>query len=458
MFTLHFRSRMVERRYTYDNMSKELSLIRLALFSAAMLYGVFSWLDYYMMPHDYLRIWYIRIVVCALLLVAFASTYGPAYFYRYSQIVLSFCMAICGIGIILMLAIAPSPVNEIYYAGLIMVVIYGAILVRLGFINSAVISLLLICAYQYVSIYVNPIPIHALIPNTFFLMLASMMGLFGGYIQELFVRRNWASTQMIMQGRELLAESQAANHAKSEFLAIVSHELRTPLNAIIGFSEFMKMEMFGPLGSDRYREYAVDIHKSGKHLLQIINDILDLSRAEANKLMLADEKINLQSITDSNLRMFRNLAAAEGIRLKFKSDSMPILKIDERLITQVFTNLLSNAIKFTGRGGEITVSIERGPGGACIMSVRDTGIGIAKENISKILEPFVQVENATSRHHDGLGLGLPLVKRIVDLHHGSLEIRSQLGEGTTVSVMIPKERIIAWETTTPAQEFLAAIR
>ena len=119
MFTLHFRNRMVERRYTYDNLSRELSLIRLALFSAAMLYGVFSWLDYYMMPHDYLRIWYIRLVVCGLLLAAFASTYGPSYYYRYSQFVLSFCMAICGIGIILMLAIAPSPVNEIYYAGLI---------------------------------------------------------------------------------------------------------------------------------------------------------------------------------------------------------------------------------------------------------------------------------------------------------------------------------------------------
>ena len=263
---------------------------------------------------------------------------------------------------------------------------------------------------------------------------------------------------MIMQGRELLAESQAANHAKSEFLAIVSHELRTPLNAIIGFSEFMKMEMFGPLGSDRYREYAQDIHKSGKHLLQIISDILDLSRAEANKLILADEEISLQSITDSNLRMFRNLAAAEGLRLKFKSDSMPILRVDERMITQVVTNLLSNAIKFTGRGGEITVSVTQGPEGACLLSVRDTGIGIAEENISKVLEPFVQVENATSRNHDGLGLGLPLVKRIVDLHDGSLEITSRIGEGTTVTVMIPKERVIAWETTNPTRELLSAIR
>jgi two-component system cell cycle sensor histidine kinase PleC len=307
------------------------------------------------------------------------------------------------------------------------------------------VSLSLIVSYEIVAIYINPIPLKALVANNAFLVMASLTGHFGSYVQEFFIRRNWASTQMLMRGRELLAESQAANHAKREFLAIVSHELRTPLNAIIGFSEFLKMEMFGPLGSERYKSYAKDIYDSGNHLLEIINDILDLSRAEANKLQLTEEDIPLQSILDSNLRMFRKTAASEGVRLKLISGPMPVLHVDERLMMQVFTNLLSNAIKFTEKGGEIIVSVNATDAGSCKITVSDTGIGIAEQDIPKIIEPFVQVESADTRHHDGLGLGLPLVKRITELHNGQLEITSDLGLGTVVTVLLPAERVVHWD-------------
>jgi two-component system cell cycle sensor histidine kinase PleC len=446
MFTLTFKDKKVEHRYVRDNMSKELPLMRLSLFFAAVLYGAFGILDYYMMPGDYGPAWLIRYgIVCPILLTAFASTYGSIYYFRFSQILLSLCMAICGFGIIAMIAISPPPTNDTYYAGLIMVVFFGAVLVRLRFINASMVSLSLIVSYEIVAIYINPIPLKALVANNAFLVMASLTGHFGSYVQEFFIRRNWASTQMLMRGRELLAESQAANHAKREFLAIVSHELRTPLNAIIGFSEFLKMEMFGPLGSERYKSYAKDIYDSGNHLLEIINDILDLSRAEANKLQLTEEDIPLQSILDSNLRMFRKTAASEGVRLKLISGPMPVLHVDERLMMQVVTNLLSNAIKFTEKGGEIIVSVNATDAGSCKITVSDTGIGIAEQDIPKIIEPFVQVESADTRHHDGLGLGLPLVKRITELHNGQLEITSDLGLGTVVTVLLPAERVVHWD-------------
>ena len=243
----------------------------------------------------------------------------------------------------------------------------------------------------------------------------------------------------------MLARSEAANLAKSEFLAIVSHELRTPLNAIIGFSEFLKMEMFGPLGSDRYKSYSHDIYRSGQHLLHIINDILDLSRAEANKLEISEEKFDLAEMVHGCLRMFHNKTAVEGVRISHKiSEDINVLA-DHRLMNQVVINLLSNAIKFTGTGGAITVESFCDESDCCSIKVSDTGIGIAEENIAKIFEPFMQVESAKIRTQDGLGLGLPLVKRIMDLHGGEVNIESTLGKGTTVTVTLPGWRRAEWD-------------
>ncbi len=445
LFTLTFKSAKVEQRYLRDNMTRVMPLMRISLFSAAVIYGLFAILDRYLMPDAFGIHWTIRFgVVCPLLLFTMAATYSP-YFLRVSQVLLTVCMGGCGLGIVLMIALAPPPINDTSYAGLIMVVFYGAVLVRLRFVNAAATTLVVLAAYEFVVLLVNPLPTKALVSNNFFLLLVSIMGLFGTYLQDLFIRRNWATTQMLMRGRELLAESEAANTAKSEFLAIVSHELRTPLNAIIGFSEFLKMEMFGPLGSERYKSYAKDIFDSGKHLLEIINDILDLSRAEANKLKLIEEEVVLRAVIESNLRMFAKSAAAVGVRLSLEDGPMPVLFADERLLTQAITNLLSNAIKFSDRGGSVSVAVRLAEGGQCDLVVSDTGIGIAPENIAKVMEPFVQVESSHSRHHDGLGLGLPLVKRIAELHAGELVIESALGVGTTVTVRLPRDRVLRWE-------------
>ena len=241
--------------------------------------------------------------------------------------------------------------------------------------------------------------------------------------------------------RRAKEQAEAANHAKSEFLANMSHELRTPLNAIIGFSEILAMQIFGPLGSERYRSYVEDIHQSGNHLLGIINGILDLSKAEAGKLTLDETEVDLAEVLRQSGRMFRTKAAEQGIKLIFDlPEAMPAIRADSRLVSQVVINLISNAIKFTNQG-TVAVSLGRAAEGDCYIRVRDTGVGIAKENIAKVVEPFVQVESAFSRGHEGTGLGLPFVQKIMELHGGGLSIESELGEGTTVTVHFPAERV-----------------
>ena len=236
--------------------------------------------------------------------------------------------------------------------------------------------------------------------------------------------------------------AEAANRAKSEFLANMSHELRTPLNAIIGFADAMKSKVFGPLGSDRYQSYVDDIHYSGNHLLNIINDILDLSKAEAGKITLRESNFLLPGTVNQAMRMLREEAVANGVSMSSDIPSWePWLFGDERLVSQVVINLLSNAIKFTEAGGRITVSLCGDPNGRCGLRVSDSGIGIDKEDLLDIRKPFVQVANAFVRKHEGTGLGLPLADQIMQLHCGVLDIESEIDVGTTVTAWFPRNRV-----------------
>jgi len=240
-----------------------------------------------------------------------------------------------------------------------------------------------------------------------------------------------------------MAQAEMANRAKSEFLANMSHELRTPLNAIIGFSEAMQGEFLGPLGHDRYREYIEDIRSSGHHLLQIINDLLDLSKIEAGKLELDEARVPINEVVENSMKIIRERADANGIRTSVSLASpAPTLWADERTCKQVLFNLLSNAVKFTQAGGDITVSTFVETSGHLVIQVRDTGIGIPEEDQEKILEPFTQVEASLVRNHEGTGLGLPLTKAIIELHGGELQLQSVPLEGTTASVRFPPERVL----------------
>jgi PAS domain S-box-containing protein len=243
--------------------------------------------------------------------------------------------------------------------------------------------------------------------------------------------------------RIALSQVEAANRAKSEFLSTMSHELRTPLNAIIGFAEIMEMEMFGPLGTKRYAGCASDIHHSARHLLGIINGVLDLSKADAGCLSLEEEEVVIEEIFDQCLRLFREKAALQGVALSVACPRpFPLLWADSRILRQIVINLVSNALKFTPEGGSIEVSAALEPGGGGTLIVEDTGCGISEENLVIVTEPFLQVENALTRRHEGTGLGLALVKKYTELHGGALDIESALDRGTKMSVRLPPARTI----------------
>ena len=238
--------------------------------------------------------------------------------------------------------------------------------------------------------------------------------------------------------------AEIANRSKTEFLANMSHELRTPLNAIIGFSEIIKNQLLGPVGAPRYREYATDIYRSGNHLLEIINDILDLSKLEAGKFELHERELYLPDVTEDCLRLVRERAHEAGLRLgTAMAADLPLLWADQRLVKQILLNLLSNAVKFTPRGGKVTVEARVAESGELALAVADTGIGMSASEIQTALTPFGQVDSALTRRHQGSGLGVPLVKSLSERHGGRLEITSRPGAGTTVTVLFPPARVLA---------------
>jgi two-component system, cell cycle sensor histidine kinase PleC len=234
--------------------------------------------------------------------------------------------------------------------------------------------------------------------------------------------------------------AEEASQAKSKFLANMSHELRTPLNAIIGFSEIMESGMFGPLGSDKYREYCSDIHQSGQYLLDVINDILDMSKIEAGRIRLDAEPIELEPFLNDAMRVVSGRANDKRLKLTARIGRGIRLSADHRLLKQIMLNLLSNAVKFTPEGGRVTIRARKTSGGWVSISIADTGIGIPEEALARLGRPFEQVESQLTKSHQGSGLGLAIAKSLTELHHGGMRIRSTPGRGTMVLLRLPMNR------------------
>ena len=237
-------------------------------------------------------------------------------------------------------------------------------------------------------------------------------------------------------------KAEAANRAKSDFLANMSHELRTPLNAIIGFSDIIKEQMLGPVENERYLEYIRDINNSASHLLSVINDILDLSKIEFGNVALNEENVDLEATIQSCLTIIGERARNGGLAIDYAPmQPMPGVWAEERRIKQILINLLSNGVKFTPTGGSITIRLRREPDDALAIAISDTGIGIRREDLEKVMAPFGQVDSGLNRKFEGTGLGLPLTKAFVEMHGGRFLLESELGAGTTASAILPAHRI-----------------
>jgi signal transduction histidine kinase len=256
----------------------------------------------------------------------------------------------------------------------------------------------------------------------------------------------------LQRAREVAEE---ASRMKSQFLGNVSHELRTPLNAVINFARLMADQIHGPLGAPQYTDYTQDILESGTHLLGLIDELLDLARAEAGRLSIAESVVDIQRLIATVCRALRPEAAAKGLVL---ADAVPQdlsnLRGDPTRIRQVLLNLVANAIKFTASGGCVTVGVEHAPGDDLRITVSDNGIGIANQDLQRVMEPFVQVPLPSGMSHPGVGLGLPLSRHLIDLHGGTLTLHSTADAGTTAIVTLPASRVLLAEPhTAPRNAF-----
>lgn len=255
------------------------------------------------------------------------------------------------------------------------------------------------------------------------------------------LRASQETKQNLEEANRLLSET---SRAKSSFLAGMSHELRTPLNAILGFSQVIRDEIYGPVGVDQYAEYARDIFESGRHLLALVNDVLDLSKIEAGELTLNEEEFDLREVIDSCLGMLHPLAEGKSLVMHVEAPDgvLPRMRADHRAIRQIFLNLLSNAVKFTPEGGRITTAGGRAEDDRFYVEVRDTGVGIAETDLPEVIKPFNRKNPEISPAEQGAGLGLAITNSLVEKHGGELVLNSTVGVGTTARVLFPAERAV----------------
>jgi len=450
---VRFRNAATEADFAEDHFRQHALSTFTYTFLGLAAYMGFGVLDYVYLGEAWQPVILIRSGTC-LAMFAFITAwfaYGSKLGYHLMPAI---AMGVAGLGIVAMTMVMPSPQNETYYVGLILVVTFFCNLPLLRFYHAMAVSIFLIAFYTISATILSPIPMSVLTNNLFFFGSLTVWSLWTSYWQQLYARQDFFATRKLQsesaRNEALVHEAEAANRAKSEFLAVMSHELRTPLNAVLGFSDMIRSQIHGPLGSTDYEEYVGHIHDSGSHLLQLINDILDLSKADSGHLEIQELELDPAHVLRAAMSMMEPmLESGEVTLINEISKAIPNLQGDERFVRQIVTNLLSNAVKFTPKGGTVTVRANKTSSGDFMISIEDTGIGIAVDDLPRVLEPFVQVEGSASRRFEGTGLGLPLARKLVEAHGGYLRIESELDVGTIVTITFPASRVIDQEAEEP---------
>jgi signal transduction histidine kinase len=442
-----------EARFQSEDFARWLIFTRLSLFLGLLFYGGFGIVDTFLAGYALPAVLVIRLgIVCPCLILAIAATFTPS-FERYEQAILLAVLLTAGGSIIAMLAMIGPPGNYLYSFGLDIVIIYCSILTRIryNYLGPGAFALALID--QPVILYLNPVPTGPLIAEEAFLLISVVVSTLGRYWRERYARESFVSEELLRQemtlSNALLIEAEAANRAKSEFIANMSHEFRTPLNAIIGFSEVLQNDSLGAATRLKYREYARDIRTSGEHLLGIINNILDLSKIEAGKHVLDETLVAPSRPVGTAALLVRPRAEAAGLAFEIDvADDGVAMRADQLALQQMLVNLLTNAIKFTPAGRvRLTGALE--PGGDYRFTIADTGIGMSADEIAVALTPFGMVASAFNRRYQGTGLGLPIVASLAKLHGATLDIQSEPGAGTTIALTFPASRIVVGRARKP---------
>jgi len=451
-------------------LNRVVAVIVAALFIA---FGVFDYIVLGASPH-FFTLLAMRTVLVAIAVAVFTATRKPEQYRRADYVVLALQFMIIAV---FMVVTGTRTTDGMLYPptvtsyAIVMIVLgnYVFVATRLLLCTSA--SVLATISYLVVSMAYRPASGWDFMLEGILLASANVLGFVMLHRVQVLQRRQHAllaeerlaGERLQIQSRELRAiahdlahtrdEATIANRAKSEFLAHMSHELRSPLNAIIGFTEVMTNRMFGEVRPARYREYVEDIHASGNHLLAVINDLLDLSKAESGRVELHESAIDAREAALAAVRLIRERARSASVTLETDmSDELPHLFADERMLKQIILNLLTNAVKFTRPGGSVKVSARLLDSGDLRLAIADTGIGIDAADIPKVLEAYGQADVARTRSGEGTGLGLPLVKSMAEAHGATVRIDSEIDRGTTVAVDFPAERVAQGD---PAEDRIA---
>lgn len=429
---LKFESEELEKRYQSYSLKNNLFKIRAGAILGIFLFMVFGVIDYLIIGRIIPMVWILRILYILIAFIYIAFTYTD-FFKRHSQLFMSVTILIGGLIIIATMAIIDSEVAHQYYPALLVLIMFVNYF-GVQFRYSIIINAILIALYNFMELNLGIHKLSALelLNNNFFLISGCLIGLLACYTID------FSSRVVFLQRKRIktaLQEADQANQAKSDFLANMSHEIRTPLNAVLGLTQILLIKN---RGDEQTQKYLTQINDSGRHVVSLVDSILDLSKIEANKMTLLIEKINLQDLIKANQQLLQTTAREKNVSLTYsiQPDVPEVIDSDYTKLNQIIMNLTSNALKFTHEGG-VHVEFSMVNDTTLQMAVKDDGIGISPDKIDSIFSNFEQEDNSTTRNYGGTGLGLTISKGLVELLSGKIWVESQVGKGSIFFVHLP---------------------